>query len=136
MTTGWILRRISEPMAVVLRKIGRTVSASIAARVSSAAQSGSNCGAAASSTTYVTAYPDGSDRPVASNLNLRPGVDAADLVTVAVGSGRALDLYVHEGTARLIVDVAGWYSSADPSATDVYAPMSPTAIPPSMKSAV
>lgn len=64
-------------------------------------------GAAATSTTYVTAYPDGTARPLASNLNLRPGADSADLVTVAVGSTPAIDLYVNQGTARLVVDVAG-----------------------------
>lgn len=85
-------------------------------------------GAAASAGTYVTAYPDGSPRPLASNLNLRPGEDSADLVTVAVGSTRAMDLYVNQGTARLIVDVAGWYSATDPSATDVYVPTSPVRV--------
>lgn len=85
-------------------------------------------GAAATSNTYVTAYPHGSVRPLASNLNLRPGVDSADLVTVAVDSARAIDLYVNQGTARLIVDVAGWYSSTDASASDVYVPMSPTRV--------
>lgn len=82
-------------------------------------------GSAATADTYVTAYPDGSPRPLASNLNLLPGEDAADLVTVALDSTRVVDLYVHAGTARLIVDVAGWYSATDAAATDVYVPMSP-----------
>ncbi|MGH3745254.1 MAG: hypothetical protein ACRDTP_10375, partial [Mycobacteriales bacterium] len=85
-------------------------------------------GSAATGNTYVTAYPGGTSRPLASNLNLRPGTDAADLVTVGIGSTRAMDLYVNQGTARLIVDVAGWYSSTDPAATDVYVPMSPTRV--------
>lgn len=85
-------------------------------------------GAAASSNTYVTAYAPGVTRPLASNLNLRPGVDSADLVTVGLGGTPAVDLYVNQGTARLVVDVAGWYGSSDPSATDVYVPLSPTRV--------
>ena len=41
-TMGSILRRISDPIAVVLIKIGRTVSAFIAASASRAMQSGSS----------------------------------------------------------------------------------------------
>lgn len=59
--------------------------------------------------TFVTAWPDGTARPVASNLNLVPGQTASNLVTVALGSNRAVDLYNHVGSLNLIGDVSGYY---------------------------
>jgi len=66
--------------------------------------------------TNVTVWPDGAERPVASNLNLVPGQTAANLVTVQVGAGGKIDLYNHAGSVNLIADVAGYYS-ADSAST-------------------
>ncbi|MEU4742176.1 hypothetical protein AB0G02_17175 [Actinosynnema sp. NPDC023658] len=59
--------------------------------------------------TYVTAWPHGKTRPSASNLNLVPGDTRANLVTVALGTDRTVDLYTRQGTVDLIADVAGFY---------------------------
>lgn len=59
--------------------------------------------------TYVTAWPHGKPRPTASNLNLAPGDTRANLVTVALGTDRTVDLFTHQGTIDLIADVAGFY---------------------------
>jgi alpha-tubulin suppressor-like RCC1 family protein len=61
--------------------------------------------------TYVTVSPHGQARPVVSNLNLRPGETRANLVTVAVGADRVLDLYNNAGSTHVIVDLAGYYGS-------------------------
>ena len=61
--------------------------------------------------TYVTVSPHGQARPVVSNLNLRPGETRANLVTVAVGADRVLDLYNNAGSTHLIVDLAGYYAT-------------------------
>ncbi|HEY3605927.1 MAG TPA: hypothetical protein VGL06_00410, partial [Pseudonocardiaceae bacterium] len=65
--------------------------------------------------TYVTAWPDPVTRPLASNLNLVAGQVAPNLVTVAVGASRVVDLYNHTGSLDLVADLAGYYST-DPGA--------------------
>ena len=62
---------------------------------------------------YVTAWPAGAPRPLASNLNLvRAGVTAANLVVVPLGVDGAVDLFTQSGT-HLVADLAGWFEAAD-----------------------
>ena len=61
--------------------------------------------------TVVTAWPDGAPKPTASNLNLLPGDIRPNLVTVAVGPNRAVDLNNLNGNVDLIADLAGYYST-------------------------
>ena len=58
---------------------------------------------------FLTVWPDGSARPVASDLNYRPGLTVPGLVVVRVGPSGAIDLYNVAGSADVIVDVVGWY---------------------------
>jgi alpha-tubulin suppressor-like RCC1 family protein len=60
--------------------------------------------------THVTVWPHGQARPAVSNLNLRAGETRANLVTVAVGSDRVLDLYNNAGSTHVIADLAGYYA--------------------------
>ena len=63
-----------------------------------------------SSSGYITAYPDGSSRPTASNLNLVTGQTVPNLVVVKLGTGGKVSLYNGTGgTVDLIADVAGYY---------------------------
>ncbi len=59
--------------------------------------------------TYVTVWPSGVSRPVASNLNVRAGQTRANLVTVPVGSDGKVRLYNNSGRVHLIADVQGYY---------------------------
>jgi alpha-tubulin suppressor-like RCC1 family protein/mRNA-degrading endonuclease toxin of MazEF toxin-antitoxin module len=68
--------------------------------------------AAPTARTFVTVWPAGEPRPLASNLNLPPGDDRANLVTVKVGIGGMVSFFSAAGTVDLIVDVAGWYGPA------------------------
>ncbi len=68
-------------------------------------------GIALTASTYVTVYPAGSWRPGASNLNLTAGETRPNLVTVAVGPNRSVELYNDKGNAHLLADLAGYYSS-------------------------
>jgi alpha-tubulin suppressor-like RCC1 family protein len=61
--------------------------------------------------TFVTAYPHGTDRPLASNLNLVPGETRPNLVTVMVGQDRVVDLYNNAGNTHLVADLSGYYST-------------------------
>ncbi len=68
-------------------------------------------GVNASTSTVITAYPDGTTRPTASNLNLVPGQATPNLVTVTVPADGYIDLYNHSGSVDLVGDVEGYYST-------------------------
>ncbi|MDQ2826510.1 MAG: hypothetical protein M3Y04_06090, partial [Actinomycetota bacterium] len=58
---------------------------------------------------FLTVYPAGSGRPVASNLNFVAGVTRANLVTVPVGAGGKVTIYNHVGNVHVVADVEGWF---------------------------
>ena len=60
---------------------------------------------------FVTVYPDGQERPNASNLNANPGQTRSNMVVVKVGTAGAIRLATLLTDTDLIVDVLGYYSS-------------------------
>jgi YVTN family beta-propeller protein len=60
---------------------------------------------------YVTVYPDGTTRPVASNLNFTAGETIPNLVTVPVGADGEIDFYNFAGSTDLVADLAGYFTS-------------------------
>jgi Tol biopolymer transport system component len=78
----------------------------------------------ATSGTDVRVYPKPADaaKPEVSNLNLRRGQTAANLVTVAVGRDGQVRLRNEGGTVDLVADIAGYYS---PTATGRFVPVPP-----------
>jgi alpha-tubulin suppressor-like RCC1 family protein len=68
-------------------------------------------GASATASTFVTAWPSGTDRPTASSLNLKPGQITPNQVTVALGADRKVSLYNSAGNTHLIADLAGYYAT-------------------------
>ena len=76
---------------------------------------------------YITAYPDGTSLPTASNLNFVKGQTVPNLVTVKVGTNGKVALRNGSGgTVQLIADVAGYY--LDPVVADTTAPGPVTAV--------
>jgi hypothetical protein len=61
-------------------------------------------------TSYVSVYPGGAARPVASNLNVVAGQTIANQVTVALGSGNRVTFYNNAGTIDLVADLSGYYT--------------------------
>jgi hypothetical protein len=59
---------------------------------------------------YVTAYPCGLGRPLASNLNFDPGQTVANAAVVPVGAGGAVCLFASEAT-HLVVDLDGAFQA-------------------------
>ncbi|MFI8517686.1 hypothetical protein ACIGEZ_07645 [Streptomyces sp. NPDC085481] len=59
--------------------------------------------------TYVTAYPYGTTRTSASNLNVPAGATVSNLVVVPVKDGK-VTFYNHNGATDLIADVQGFYA--------------------------
>lgn len=58
---------------------------------------------------FITAWPTGDSRPLASNINFTPGLTIPNLVVAKLGSGGQVSLYNSAGTTHLIADVAGWF---------------------------
>ena len=59
---------------------------------------------------FVTAYPSGSLRPNASNLNFSTGQTVPNLVSVPLGSDGKVTLFNRSGgSAQLIADLAGYF---------------------------
>jgi hypothetical protein len=80
--------------------------------------------------TYLTVWPAGLPRPVASNLNLWPQQNdkpVANLVEVAVGLGGQVSIYNAQGSADVIFDVAGYVATPvePPGADGLYTPVVP-----------
>ncbi len=73
---------------------------------------------------FVTVYPDDESLPTASNLNFTAGETVANLVTVPVDSGGAIDFYNHTGSVELVADLEGYYTT-DPSFISYFVPAGP-----------
>jgi cell wall-associated NlpC family hydrolase len=61
---------------------------------------------------YVTAYPCGAARPLASNVNVVAGATTPNLATVAVGPAGDICIFVSVGT-HMVVDLTAWYGAGD-----------------------
>jgi len=60
---------------------------------------------------YLTAYPQGSSAPTASNVNFLAHQTVANRVIVPVSATGQISLYASQGT-DVLVDVSGWFSTA------------------------
>ncbi len=58
---------------------------------------------------YVTVYPCGQARPLASNVNVRRGVDVANQVAAKVGNDGKVCFFTST-QSQVVVDVSGWYA--------------------------
>ena len=74
---------------------------------------------------FLTAYAEGSTRPLASNFNFTAGESVPNRVIVPLSGGGALDLYNAAGTVNAIVDVDGYFSSSD---SGYFEPVAPSRI--------
>ncbi len=69
------------------------------------------------SPSYLTVFPTGFTRPLASNLNWTAGKTVANLVEVAVGDAGMDTVYNAFGNTDVVVDVGGWVSIPGGTAT-------------------
>ena len=68
---------------------------------------------------FVTVYPTGASRPLASNLNFVGGQVVANFVIAKLGTGGKVSLYNSPGSGpvHLVADVAGWFPDGVDSPT-------------------
>ncbi len=78
---------------------------------------------------FVTVWPTGIDRPLASNLNLVATDTRANLVVVPLGVEGKVSLFTSGGT-ELIADVAGWFTdaTAPDGSAGLFVPITPTRV--------
>jgi hypothetical protein len=68
---------------------------------------------APTASTYLTVWPSGQPRPVASNLNPAAGQTVANLVLARVGAGGMVSIFNATGATHVIADVLGWLPDND-----------------------
>jgi hypothetical protein len=68
-------------------------------------------GVSANASTYLQVYPEGTPKPLGSNLNLVAGQTAAVAVQVAVPPSGFIRVYNMAGTVGVIVDVDGYFTA-------------------------
>jgi hypothetical protein len=73
---------------------------------------------------FLTVWPDGTAKPVASNVNWKTGKTNANRVTVSLPADGKIDIFNSGGTTDVIVDVNGYYSTA--AGGSGYLPFPPT----------
>ncbi|HEY0518760.1 MAG TPA: matrixin family metalloprotease [Ilumatobacteraceae bacterium] len=75
---------------------------------------------------FVTVYPTGVPRPNASSINVdAAGQTIANLVTVQVGTGDAVDIF-SQPSADLVADVEGYYVPSGTTEAGLFVPVNPT----------
>ena len=79
-----------------------------------------------SSSGYLTAWPDGSARPLASSLNFQAGQAVANRAVVKLDSGGGIDIFNAIGSSDVVVDVSGWYTTPGAGAGSTFTPVTPT----------
>jgi hypothetical protein len=82
------------------------------------------------SASYLTAYPQGAGRPLASNLNWKAGTTVANRVVVPLSSTGMITLYNYAGDANVVVDVNGYFvaGTTAPANAGFYEPLTPVRI--------
>jgi len=82
---------------------------------------------ATASASYLTVWPKGGARPLASNLNFSAGISVPNLVTARVGPDGNVSVYNNSGSVAVVADVQGWYSDSAPGGSS-YVPVNPARI--------
>lgn len=74
---------------------------------------------------FLTVYPSGSDRPLASNLNYVGPPSVPNLVVARVGANGKVSMYNNLGSVDVVADVQGWYTAPGTTTGATYFPLSP-----------
>jgi hypothetical protein len=79
---------------------------------------------------FLTAYPQGTTAPTASNLNFVPGQVVANRVIVPVSASGQINILNHAGNTDVVVDVNGYFSDSTGAATagSLFNPVTPARV--------
>jgi len=70
-----------------------------------------------SASSFLTAWPAGAPRPMASNLNFSANQTVANRVVVPVGAGGQVSLFNDFGSTDVVADVNGWFTDGTAGGT-------------------
>ena len=73
---------------------------------------------------HLTAYPAGTTKPAASNINYTTAQTISNLVVTQVNAAGQVEFYVHADT-HIVIDVVGWYASPTGSNAGMFNALSP-----------
>lgn len=79
----------------------------------------------ASTASYLTVWPTGTERPLASSLNMGAGDTVANMVAARVGENGSISIFNASGSTDVIVDVLGAFR---PAASSTFVPLSPNRV--------
>jgi hypothetical protein len=71
---------------------------------------------APTASTFLTLWPNGPARPTVSTLNARPGQVVPNAAIAMVGANNDFNIYNNDGVTNVLVDVAGTFEAAAPTA--------------------
>jgi hypothetical protein len=82
---------------------------------------------------FLTVWPSGTSRPLASNLNFIQGQTVPNLVIARVGDGGKISIYNNVGTVDVVADTQGWFNAqvapaSLPTGASQYFPANPARI--------
>jgi hypothetical protein len=77
------------------------------------------------SPSFLTVWPAGQPRPLASSLNWDRDWTIPNAVTVAIGTGGAISVYNDAGRTDVVIDVVGWFEAGGGAA---FHPISPARV--------
>jgi hypothetical protein len=75
--------------------------------------------------TFLTVFPSGNSRPVASNLNVLNRKTVPNLVIARLGTNGKVSIYNNLGLVNIVADVQGWYTSTGTTTGATYFPLPP-----------
>ena len=81
-----------------------------------------------SATTFVTVFPSGAARPMASNLNVERGQTVPNLVVAKVGGDGRVAIFNHQGSTHVVADVVGYFATDAGSNDGVLTALSPARV--------
>jgi len=61
---------------------------------------------------FLTLYPTGMDRPLASAINWSDNVAHANSTVIKLGSDKAFNIYNNSGSVDVVIDLVGYYISS------------------------
>jgi hypothetical protein len=76
---------------------------------------------------FLTVFPTGEPRPLASNLNFAAGQTTPNLVVAKIGAGGSISVFNASGSTHVVADVGGWFDQGGSSGS-TYHPVTPSRI--------
>jgi alpha-tubulin suppressor-like RCC1 family protein len=124
---GRFTPRVAERVASVQVGAGSTQTVDLSSRVpvGATAVAVNVTGADVTASTFVTAFPAGTSRPVVSTLNATPGRATPNLAVVPLGAGRKISVYNNAGSVTVHLDLSGFYA---PGLGAVFTPVAPARV--------